>query len=97
MHKRYEYTVWLILLMAILVAPISVLTYNPTPALAVSDIMEIESPVLNVVADVDEIEPIEEDISPDEYEGEIVVASADEIITMQIIDGVKHFTNHIIG
>jgi len=34
---------------------------------------------------------------PDEFGGKIVIATAREVITMQTIDGVKHFTNHLIG
>ena len=34
---------------------------------------------------------------PDEFDGKIVIATAREVITMQTIDGVKTFTNHLIG
>jgi hypothetical protein len=36
-------------------------------------------------------------VSQNDYDGKIVIATADEVITMQVIDGVKHFTNHLIG
>ena len=37
-------------------------------------------------------------INPDSYDGKIVIATADEVITMTIDDsGVKRFTNHLIG
>lgn len=39
-----------------------------------------------------------ETIQPDDYDGKIVIASAAEVITMTIDnDGIKHFTNHLIG
>ena len=31
------------------------------------------------------------------FDGDIVIATAREVITMQTIDGVKTFTNHLIG
>ena len=36
-------------------------------------------------------------IQPDDYDGTMVIATATEVITMQTVDGVKHFTNHLIG
>jgi hypothetical protein len=37
------------------------------------------------------------EISPDDYDGNIVIATADEVITMTVdADGIKHFTNHFI-
>lgn len=52
--------------------------------------------------EVQDIQPVEDGVlkelvSPDDYEGVIMVATVKEVITMQIIDGVKHFTNHLIG
>ena len=31
------------------------------------------------------------------YDGVLVASTSREYITMQIVDGVKHFTNHLIG
>ena len=99
MHKRYENTVWLVLVMAIFVGVLTTLTYTPTTALAVADIAELEAldyPTLNTVDEYDEVEIVEED-SPDEYDGVIVVSTTSEVITMTIVDGVKTFTNHLLG
>ncbi len=53
------------------------------------------------VYDVDEEECDEDlnaELDPDDYDGEIVIATADEVITMTIDDdGIKRFTNHMIG
>ena len=99
MHKRYENTVWLVLVMAIFVGVLTTLTYTPTTALAVVDMAELEAldyPALITVAEADDVETVEED-PPDEYDGEIVVATGEEVITMTIVDGVKTFTNHLLG
>jgi len=41
---------------------------------------------------------VKHEINPDNFDGEIVVATSTEVITMQIDNnGVKHFTNHFIS
>ena len=99
MNKRYENMVWLVLVMAIFVGVLTTLTYTPTAALAVADLAELEafdSPTLNTVDRYSEVETVEED-SPDEYSGVVVVSTNREVITMTIVDGVKTFTNHLLG
>jgi hypothetical protein len=53
------------------------------------------TPLLNVV-ELDTVAQLST-INPDSYDGKIVIATADEVITMQTIDGVKYFTNYLIG
>ena len=56
-------------------------------------------------ADTDDEEYVEEgeedtlaELAPDDYDGKIVIATADEVITMTVDeDGVKRFTNHMVG
>jgi hypothetical protein len=46
----------------------------------------------------EEEDDLRAEIDPDDYDGTIVIATADEVITMTIDDdGIKHFTNHMIG
>ena len=43
-------------------------------------------------------EDAQAEIDPDDYDGKIIIATADEVITMTIDnDGIKHFTNHLVG
>ena len=68
-----------------------------------SEVMDFEPVELMSISDYDfeefEIDDAEElvEYDDDNFDGKIVIATASEVITMQTIDGVKHFTNHLIG
>jgi hypothetical protein len=77
---------------------------NPgTYAMQLPMIEEVVVVEFEEVMDIDEYageedEDLQAEIDPDDYDGEIVIATADEVITMTIDDdGIKHFTNHLIG
>ena len=67
------------------------------------EIMDFEPVELMSISDYDFDETEEDEVEElveyddDEFDGKIVIATATEIITMQTVDGVKHFTNHLIG
>ncbi len=64
----------------------------------VEEVADIEMVEVDIAMVEDEIAPIQVEVDPDDYSGEIVVATANEVITMTIDeDGIKHFTNHMIG
>ncbi len=65
----------------------------------VGDTYEIEEEVIDDDYYVEEDdEDLQAELDPDDYDGTIVIATADEVITMTIDDdGIKHFTNHMIG
>jgi len=64
----------------------------------VKEVVDIELAEIEVAMVEDEVVPIQIEADPDDYDGEIVVATADEVITMTIgEDGIKHFTNHLVG
>jgi hypothetical protein len=65
----------------------------------VGDTYEIEEEVIDDDYYVEEDdEDLQAELGPDDYDGTIVIATADEVITMTIDDdGIKHFTNHMIG
>jgi hypothetical protein len=103
MNKRYESLVYITVFIAVLVGSLTVLTYTPyVPNMAMGSVELVE---------MEDIQPLDYDIlefdkevvqltevSPDDYDGDIVIATADEVITMTIDDdGVKHFTNHLVG
>jgi len=57
------------------------------------DIVELEVAMVD-----DDAVPVQAEIDPDDYDGKIVIATADEVITMTIDDdGTKRFTNHMIA
>jgi len=77
---------------------------NPgTYAMQLPVVEEFMTVELEEVMDIDEYageedEDLQAEIDPDDYDGEIVIATADEVITMTIDeDGIKRFTNHMIG
>ena len=65
------------------------------------DIYEVEEEVVDDDYEVDYVEEegdFQAELDPDDYDGAIVIATADEVITMTIDDdGIKHFTNHMVG
>ncbi len=70
---------------------------------AVAEFEEIDYIDEEVVDIADEGEEYDDgdlnaELDPDDYDGTIVIATADEVITMTIDDdGIKHFTNHMVG
>lgn len=70
-----------------------------SPAASVSDLPVIEKIDAAPLLSIDELETVAQlsTINPDSYGGKIILATAKEVITMQIIDGIKHFTNHSVG
>ena len=62
------------------------------------EVADVEMVEVEVAMVEDEVAPVQVEINPDDYDGKIVIATADEVITMTIDDdGIKHFTNHMIG
>jgi len=62
------------------------------------EVADVEMVEIEVAMVEDEVAPVQVEINPDDYDGKIVIATADEVITMTIDDdGIKHFTNHMIG
>ena len=70
-----------------------------TTAVGMVDLPTIEEVNIIPLSPIVELDTIAQlpTITPEHYDGKIVIATVDEIITMQTIDGVKHFTNHLIG
>ncbi len=67
-----------------------------------SSAVPLDLPIIEEVVNGDLLETVVMDDfelgeTVDEYDGKIVIATAREVITMTIVDGVKHFTNHLIG
>ena len=76
-----------------------------TQGVMVEELVEVEMTIVDDILEYDnEVPDIGEDdiqlaeVNPDDYDGKIVIATADEVITMTVDDdGVKSFTNHLIG
>lgn len=107
MSKRLYYNTISVLIITLLVlASTSMLIDNnrtiEIAPIHVEDVVPIEVIDASEFKALDHIEPPPVDqgvetVEPDEYDGEIIVATAREVITMQVVDGVKTFTNHLIG
>ena len=74
---------------------------QPAAIINVADVDEVDSiDMVEIEVAVVEYDmaPVQVEVDPDDYSGEIVIATADEVITMTIDDdGIKHFTNHLVG
>jgi len=107
MSKRLYYNTISVLIITLLVlASTSMwIDNNRTIEIApihVEDVVPIEVIDASEFKALDHIEPPPDDqevetVEPDEYDGEVIIATAREVITMQVVDGVKTFTNHLIG
>lgn len=71
-------------------------TINKTNIVSIDKIEAVKISKVNPLPDkvVVNLVPV---VNPNDYDGDIVIATADEVITMTVVNGVKTFTNHLIG